>query len=137
MRPGIRNGRCGSWAKARPAATWSGRLPPTDLSDRIVVSGWEREPAAVLQQCDLFVLSSRFEGFPNALLEAMACGMAAVSFDCDSGPAEIIRNEIDGILVPPEDIARLATAMERLIVDEPLRHRLGCEAVRSGRAFWD
>jgi len=105
------------------------------LSSRILLSGWQREPAAVLQQCDLFVLSSRFEGFPNALLEAMACGMAAVSFDCDSGPAEIVRNEIDGILVPPEDIARLATAMERLIVDEPLRRRLGSEAVRVTERF--
>lgn len=105
------------------------------LSNRIVLSGWEREPATVLQQCDLFVLSSRFEGFPNALLEAMACGLASVSFDCDSGPAEIVRNEIDGILVPAENIASLASALERLIVDESLRRRLGSEAAHVTERF--
>jgi glycosyltransferase involved in cell wall biosynthesis len=105
------------------------------LAGRVVLAGWEPDPNAALQQADVFVLSSRFEGFPNALLEAMACGLPAVSFDCQSGPAEIVRNEIDGILVPPEDVASLADAIERVLADEALRQRLAAEAVRVVERF--
>jgi GalNAc-alpha-(1->4)-GalNAc-alpha-(1->3)-diNAcBac-PP-undecaprenol alpha-1,4-N-acetyl-D-galactosaminyltransferase len=96
-----------------------------DLEGRISLTGWEPQPAAALATAGLFVLSSRFEGFPNALLEAMACGLPVVSFDCETGPAEIIRDGVDGVLVPPEDVDRLAGTIDRLIGDESLRRRLG------------
>jgi GalNAc-alpha-(1->4)-GalNAc-alpha-(1->3)-diNAcBac-PP-undecaprenol alpha-1,4-N-acetyl-D-galactosaminyltransferase len=99
--------------------------------DRYVrLAGWVADPTTVLRNCDAFVLSSRFEGFPNALLEAMAVGLSAISFDCPSGPAEIIRPEVDGLLVPAEDVAALATAIRRLLSDDALRGRLGKEAGR-------
>jgi glycosyltransferase involved in cell wall biosynthesis len=105
------------------------------LAGRVVLAGWEPHPAAVLRQGDLFVLSSRFEGFPNALLEAMACGVPSISFDCPSGPAEIIRDETDGLLVPPEDVAGLAAAIDRAMTDEALRQRLSAEAVHVVERF--
>jgi GalNAc-alpha-(1->4)-GalNAc-alpha-(1->3)-diNAcBac-PP-undecaprenol alpha-1,4-N-acetyl-D-galactosaminyltransferase len=105
------------------------------LADRVILAGWQNDPANVLRQADIFVLSSRFEGFPNALLEAMACGLASISFDCESGPAEIIRDGIDGLLVASEDTAGLTAAIERLIDDAPLRSRLGAEAVRVVERF--
>ncbi|HUE15532.1 MAG TPA: glycosyltransferase family 4 protein [Planctomycetaceae bacterium] len=105
------------------------------LAGRVVLAGWESDPTAVLRGSDLFVLSSRFEGFPNALLEAMACGLPAISFDCESGPAEIVREEIDGLLVPPEDVGALAKAIDRALTDEALRARLGAEAVHVVERF--
>jgi GalNAc-alpha-(1->4)-GalNAc-alpha-(1->3)-diNAcBac-PP-undecaprenol alpha-1,4-N-acetyl-D-galactosaminyltransferase len=105
------------------------------LAGRVILAGWQKDPTTVLRQSEFFVLSSRFEGFPNALLEAMACGLASISFDCESGPAEIIRDGVDGLLIPPEDTAALAAAMERLITDEALRHHLGSEALRVVERF--
>jgi glycosyltransferase involved in cell wall biosynthesis len=80
-------------------------------------------------RADLFVLSSRFEGFPNALVEAMSYGCPAVSFDCDTGPRDVIRPDVDGLLVAPargED--GLADALSQLMSDDDRRRQMGARA---------
>lgn len=105
------------------------------LDGRVRLCGWVSDPTAALRNSNAFVLSSRFEGFPNALLEAMAFGLAVISTDCPSGPSEIVRHEIDGLLVPPRDVAALAAAIRRVLSDSELRTRLGKEAVQVVERF--
>ena len=73
----------------------------------------------------MFVLSSRYEGFPNVLLEAMASGCAFIAFDCDTGPGEIIEDGVNGLLVNPGSIQELTNAIVRLFADTLLSEELG------------
>jgi glycosyltransferase involved in cell wall biosynthesis len=98
------------------------------VAERVSLPGWVDSPNQLLCSSRVFVLPSRYEGFPNALLEAMASGAPVVSFDCESGPREIIRHNINGLLAPAEDVPALASGIERLMTDDSLRVRLGQQA---------
>ncbi len=105
------------------------------LSACIQFHGLIRNPHEVLVQADLFVLPSRAEGFPNAMLQAMACGLPVIATDCSSGPREIIHHGEDGLLVPTENEEQLSTAMQRLMDNEEDRRRLGNNARKVSQRY--
>ena len=94
-----------------------GMIEQLSLSGTVDLHGFVGNPYAYLAKADLFVLSSRREGFPNVLVEAMACGTPVVATDCPSGPAEILENGKYGPLVPVGDAQALADAMLRTLDD--------------------
>jgi glycosyltransferase involved in cell wall biosynthesis len=98
------------------------------VRDRVSMPGSVVHPLPRLAAAHAFALPSRYEGFPNALLEAMACGLPVVAFDCQSGPREIIVHGQDGLLVRPGDTAEMALALDRLLGNAAERVRLGRNA---------
>lgn len=81
------------------------------ISDRVILAGFHSDPTPFYQTADLFALPSKYEGFGNVIVEAMACGTPVVSTDCPSGPAEILGNGCWGRLTPVGDAEALAEAM--------------------------
>ena len=102
----------------------------TGFGDRIEFAGLCRNVLSSINDCALFVLSSDFEGIPNALLEAMACGIPCISTDCSPGGARvIIKDGTNGIIVPRGDVDALSRAMERLICESDLSKKFSENAV--------
>ncbi|MFN0192924.1 MAG: glycosyltransferase family 4 protein [Aestuariivirga sp.] len=95
-----------------------------DIADRLNFAGLSATPGMWLAEGDIFVLSSRFEGFPNVLVEALAGGLASIAFDCPWGPSDIIMSGENGLLVPQENVPALAQAIRKLLTDPDLRLKL-------------
>ena len=87
------------------------------------------------QDSAFYVMSSRYEGLPLMLMEAMSCGLPCVSFDCPYGPSDIIAHGEDGFLVENGNIQQLAERMEQLIDNEPLRLQMGAKARENASRF--
>jgi len=98
-----------------------------DLGESVRFLGWTEQVLALYQSTDLYVLPSWSEGMPNALLEAMACGLMPVA-TAIPGTIDVVTSERDGLLVKPGNEAELAAALERGIRDEPLRTSLAAAA---------
>ncbi|MFS2015439.1 glycosyltransferase family 4 protein [Massilia sp. CT11-108] len=101
------------------------------LQQRILLKGRTSNPWRVMAEADVFVMASLYEGFPNALLEAMGVGLPCIAFDCPSGPREISNDGQNAILVPLNDQAGLSAAMEKLMSNDSLQHMLGGQANRA------
>ena len=95
-----------------------------NLSGRVEFAGALSDPFPIVMNSDLFVFSSRYEGFGNALCEAMVCGLPVISFGCPAGPPEIVRNGVDGVLMAAGDVDRWAITIRRLCEDTSLIERL-------------
>lgn len=105
------------------------------LEQRIFLPGSVGNMGDWYERAALYAMSSHFEGFPNTLVEAMAYGLPAVSFDCDTGPRDIIRHGVDGFLVPPGDTDGMESALGKLMVDEQLRAGFGLRANEARERF--
>ncbi|MEO7826309.1 MAG: glycosyltransferase, partial [Allosphingosinicella sp.] len=94
------------------------------VADRVRFAGFTANPWQWVARSSLFVLPSRWEGFPNALAEALACGVAAIAADCRFGPRELLEPNRSGWLVPPEDPEAMRQAIDGLLRDDERRAAL-------------
>ncbi len=98
------------------------------ISDRLEMPGTVMDVDKWLSIASIFVFPSISEGFPNGLSEAMAAGLPCISFDCDAGPRNLIRNEENGFLIPVGDVDILTSRLELLIKEPKIREKLSIEA---------
>ena len=119
------------------------------LMDKIIFFGFDKNPFKYVSRSDCFVLSSDVEGFPNVLIEALACSKPVISTDCSSGPRELLEPATDlhhrvinkyeigefGILTPINDVTALAAAMKKMYNDANLRSQFAAKAAKRAEQF--
>ncbi|HJZ72588.1 MAG TPA: glycosyltransferase [Vicinamibacterales bacterium] len=104
------------------------------VGDAVVFAGFQRNPWKFIAQADVFALSSRYEGFGNVLIEAMACGVPVVATS-SPGTRDIVAGGINGLLVERHEPAELAAALERLLTDRATRSRMAAAARQAAERF--
>ncbi|HKT77779.1 MAG TPA: glycosyltransferase family 4 protein [Sphingobium sp.] len=119
------------WGEGPERARLEAQRDALGLHERVVMPGVTREHGAWLHDADIFVLSSRFEGWGIVVGEAMAAGVPTISFDCCFGPGEMIADGTSGLLVPDGDVPALGEAIAALCADAALRRHLS-EGARVG-----
>jgi glycosyltransferase involved in cell wall biosynthesis len=105
------------------------------LGDSVTLAGPSKDLGAEMAQASIFVLSSRWEGLPLVLIEAMSVGMAIVSFDCPTGPAEVVDDHVNGLLIRPRKMEVLAAGLSEMMSSEELRRRCAAGAVETAREY--
>jgi glycosyltransferase involved in cell wall biosynthesis len=105
------------------------------LQDSIVLERAAHDLDAEMAKASIFVLSSRWEGLPLVMLEAMSVGMAVVSFDCPTGPRELIDDHRSGLLIRPRTIDNLAAGLDEMMSDGELRERCAAGAIEVSRGY--
>jgi glycosyltransferase involved in cell wall biosynthesis len=105
------------------------------LADNVVLAGPVPRIGEAMADASIFGLSSHFEGFPMVLLEAMSVGLPVVSFDCPTGPRELVEDRVNGLLVPEGDVAALGAALVEMIDDEELRRRCSQGAIATAERY--
>jgi glycosyltransferase involved in cell wall biosynthesis len=105
------------------------------LEDSVTLAGPAQDLGAEMSRASIFVLSSRWEGLPLVLLEAMSAGMAVVSIDCPTGPADVIDDHRNGLLIRPRTIAALAAGLSEMMAGEDLRRRCSAAALETVREY--
>jgi glycosyltransferase involved in cell wall biosynthesis len=110
------------------------RVAARGLEQAVVLCGFRTNPWQIIARADVFALTSRYEGFGNVLVEAMACGVPVVATS-SAGTRDIVHDGVDGLLVERHEPAAVASALERLLTDEPLHRRLAAGAASAAQRF--
>ena len=106
------------------------KISDVGLADKIYLIGRVGNIGEWYKEAAMFVMTSRYEGYPNALIEAMASGTPDVSYDCPSGPAEVIQNNVNGLLVAANNTDELNQKMRAIMRDSDFAEKISKEAIQ-------
>jgi GalNAc-alpha-(1->4)-GalNAc-alpha-(1->3)-diNAcBac-PP-undecaprenol alpha-1,4-N-acetyl-D-galactosaminyltransferase len=123
------------WGEGPMRAFLQGVIEEVGGGERIRLRGHAHDVYEVMHGADLFAMTSSTEGFPNALCEAMACGVPAVVYDSGAGVREIVRHGVDGVLVQQDGVEAFANALDRIMSDDEERARLAARAPEVAERF--
>jgi glycosyltransferase involved in cell wall biosynthesis len=101
------------------------------VKEKVLFTGWADNPFRYIGIMDVFILPSLWEGFPNVILEAMACGIPVIASDCSSGIREIIKDGFNGVLIKPGSSAAISKATRELLNNKEKRQKIISEAFRT------
>ncbi|WP_179019468.1 glycosyltransferase family 4 protein [Winogradskyella forsetii] len=101
------------------------------IVDKVIFTGFINNISEVMNASSIFILSSRFEGLPMVLLEAMSQGMACISYNCKTGPSDIIKDNVNGLLIEDQNMSQMQDGLRNLIENEKLRSKLSNEGIKS------
>ena len=119
--------------KGRPAL--EEQIREKQLNDKVFLIGRAGNVGDWYESASIYVMTSRYEGFPNTLIEAMSYGVPVISFDCDAGPRSIIRHGHDGLLIPLDDVEALAKSLDELMNDAERRDHFSKNAKEVHKRF--
>jgi glycosyltransferase involved in cell wall biosynthesis len=123
------------WGEGSERKNLESLIHQEGLNGRVRLPGKTKDIFQEMAKASIFVLSSRFEGMPNALGEAMSMGLSVVSTDCPTGPRELIDHGKNGLLVQNESVQELASALQKLMGDQKIREQIGKKAAQSMKAY--
>ncbi len=106
-----------------------------NLSDNVIFYGRSNEIPKKLQESSVFIMTSEAEGLPMVLIEAMSAGLPCVSYDCPTGPSDIISDKVDGFLIPLNDEKEFINGLEKLLADEEIRINMGVQALEKAKKY--
>lgn len=105
------------------------------IDDKIVFDGFRNDIQEIMATSEIFILCSRYEGLPMVLIEAMSQGMCCISYNCVSGPSDIITNDFNGLLIENQNMELMSLKLNQLINDENYRNDLRINGPKSVKKF--
>lgn len=106
-----------------------------NILNKIVFTGFVENISKLMNESSIFILSSRYEGLPMVLLEAMSQGMACIAYNCLTGPSDIIENDKNGLLIENQNIIKMQQGLRDLISNDQLRNKVSNEGIKSLNKF--
>ena len=123
------------WGKGEMENALQQQIEELKMEDKVLLKGFTPEPIQKMSQASMYLLSSKYEGLPLVIVEAMSVGLPVVSYMCPTGPKDIIDDGHTGFLIPNGDEDAFVEKVCKLIADEELRQKMGQEALKASENY--